>query len=269
MSELKRRVEKFWDESSCGEVYASGKDLNGYYQSHSVARYQLEPYIFDFAKFNEGKDRDVLEIGVGMGADHVKWAASLPRQLTGIDLTPRAIEHTKKRLAVYDLGSDLNVGDAENLNFEDGSFDIVYSWGVIHHSPDTPKAINEIYRVLKVGGIARVMVYHKYSLTGYMLWIKYALLKLKPFLSLEAIYRDHLESPGTKAYTVNEAKKMFNQFSACDIRVQLSFGDLLQGAVGQRHKSMALSLAKKIWPRCLIKKLFKNHGIMLLIEVKK
>ena len=70
----------------------------------------------------------------------------------GIDLTARAIEITKKRLSFYDLSSNLKVGDAENLEFSDNSFDFIYSWGVIHHSPDTQKAVDEIYRVLKPGG---------------------------------------------------------------------------------------------------------------------
>ena len=63
-----------------------------------------------------------------MGADHMEWARSRPRSLTSIDLTPRAIEHTRKRLAIYGLESDLHLGDAERLNFDDASFDLVYSW---------------------------------------------------------------------------------------------------------------------------------------------
>ena len=101
--DLKARVSDFWDEGSCGEVYAVGRSERDNYESHSRARYELEPYLRDFAGFHEGRDRDVLEIGVGMGADHVQWARSQPRSLAGIDLTPRAIEHTGKRLAIYAL----------------------------------------------------------------------------------------------------------------------------------------------------------------------
>ena len=93
----------------------------------------------------------VLEIGVGLGADHHQFAAA-GAELFGIDLTERAIAHTQHRLTVFGLKSDLAVGDAENLNFPDESFDKVYSWGVLHHSPDTPKAIAEVWRVLKRGG---------------------------------------------------------------------------------------------------------------------
>src|SRR6185437_8873642 len=119
------------------------------------ARYSIEPYIADFAQFATARGRDVLEVGVGIGADHAEWARNGPRTLTGIDLTPRAIDHTQARLAILDRQSRLLVGDAENLPFPGESFDIVYSWGVLHHSPDTISAIREVHRVLRRGGQAR------------------------------------------------------------------------------------------------------------------
>jgi SAM-dependent methyltransferase len=267
--DLKAQVSDFWDEKSCGEVYAAGESEWSYYESHMRARYKLEPYIFDFAKFPEGKGKDVLEIGVGMGADHVEWARSQPRSLTGIDLTPRAVAHTKKRINVYGLKSEVQVGDAENMLFDDSSFDVVYSWGVLHHSPNTSAAVREVYRVLRTGGTARIMIYHKYSLTGYMLWARYGLLRRRPFRSLEEIYAHHLESPGTKAYSVEETREIFRGFSKVCIRPQLSFGDLLKGAVGQRHGGTVLTIAKILWPRWLLKRLFTNHGLCLLIEARK
>jgi SAM-dependent methyltransferase len=268
-ADLKTQVRDFWDERSCGEVYATGQSERDYYESHSRARYELEPYLHDFARFYEGQGKDVLEIGVGMGADHIEWARSQPRSLTGIDLTPRAVEHTRKRLTLYGLKSEVFVGDAEKLPFDDASFDIVYSWGVLHHSPNTPEAINQVYRVLRPNGIARIMIYHKYSLIGYMLWARYGLLACRPFRSLSDIYANHLESPGTKAYSTQEARVMFGRFSQVSIRTQLSCGDLLQGAVGQRHGGMLLTIAKNLWPRWLLKRIFKSHGVELLIEARK
>lgn len=100
-SDLKGEVKDFWNEKSCGEIYATGKSEKEYYESVSKSRYALEPYIHDFAKFYEGKDKDVLEIGIGMGADHANWAKSKPKSLTGVDLTPRAIEHAKKKNFIW------------------------------------------------------------------------------------------------------------------------------------------------------------------------
>jgi ubiquinone/menaquinone biosynthesis C-methylase UbiE len=122
------------------------------------------------------------------------------------------VEHTRTRLSLFGLISNLSVGDAEALNFPDESFDIVYSWGVLHHSPDTPKAISEVFRVLKQGGGARIMIYHKWSMIGYMLWVLYALLRLRPWITLTEIYSKYLESPGTKAYSVGEARQLFSDF---------------------------------------------------------
>ncbi|MGE3316886.1 MAG: class I SAM-dependent methyltransferase [Planctomycetaceae bacterium] len=268
-TELKDSVRDFWNRSSCGEIYASGNGEFERFESHSAARYELEPYLPEFAKFPEGAGRDVLEIGVGMGADHVEWAKCGPRSLSGIDLTPRAIENTSARLALYGFESNLRVADAENLPFDDASFDIVYSWGVLHHSPDTPRAIREVFRVLKPGGTARVMIYHKYSPVGYMLWARYGLLRGKPFRSLDDVYFHHLESPGTKAYTVGQARQMFAGFSMVEARPLLCFGDLLEGEVGQRHRGPILSLAKKFYPRRIVKALFRNQGLFLLIEAVK
>ena len=266
---LKVQLRDYWQASPCGEIYGQGEELQERLERHRLERYRLEPYIFDFAKFEEGAGRDVLEIGVGMGADHLEWARNRPRSLTGVDLTPAAIAYTRSRLSQQGLTSDLRVGDAEALPFPDASFDIVYSWGVLHHSPDTPKAISEALRVLRPGGIARVMIYHTYSITGYMLWFRYALMQGRPFRSLTDIYSEHLESPGTKAYTKVEAAEMFRGVRSAAINVILGSGDLLEGSAGQRHQGALLTIAKRIWPRKLIRTFLPGHGLFLTIEAVK
>ncbi len=147
----KRQVYDFWNRASCGEdLYLAGGDCAAY-DAQAKARYRLEPYIREFAQFENTKGQRVLEIGVGLGADHQRFAEA-GAELYGIDLTERAVEHTCSRLALFGLRSTLSTGDAERLNFPDNSFDLVYSWGVLHHSPDTPRAIAEVHRVLRRGG---------------------------------------------------------------------------------------------------------------------
>ena len=97
---LKAEVLAFWNKASCGEAYAKGEGRH-YYDSHAHARYSLEPYIHDFARFAEVRGQEVLEIGVGMGADHVEFARNGPQRLCGVDLTPRAIDHVRRRLMIY------------------------------------------------------------------------------------------------------------------------------------------------------------------------
>tara|TARA_Y100001958_G_C20984784_1_gene374582 strand:+ start:17 stop:724 length:708 start_codon:yes stop_codon:yes gene_type:complete len=231
-------------------------------------RYELEPYIESFAEFDLSKDKKILEIGVGLGADHQMFAINRAN-LWGIDLTKRAIKKTKKRFKIFGLKSNLSVMDAEKTEFTDDFFDIIYSWGVIHHSPNTEKIVNEIYRILKPGCEAKIMIYHKWSIVGYMLWIKYALLKFKPWLPLSYIYSNYLESPGTKAYSIKEAKRLFYKFSDITIETKLTHGDLLESNVGQNHRGIHLKVAKLFWPRKLIKFILKKHGLYMLIKVKK
>ena len=98
------------------------------------------------------------------------------------------------------------------------------------------------------------MIYHTYSLLGLMLWHRYGLLAGHPRRCLADIYAHHLESPGTKAYTVAEARRMFAPFSRVDARSELSFGDLLQGAVGRRCGRALLGVARMLWPRWLLRR---------------
>jgi 2-polyprenyl-3-methyl-5-hydroxy-6-metoxy-1,4-benzoquinol methylase len=124
----KQQVHDFWNEAACGEnLYLQTTDREGYL-SQSAERYRLEPFILPFANFETWKGKKVLEVGVGLGADHQRFGEA-GANLYGIDLTERAVEHTRQRLALFGLSSALSVGDAEHLNFPDGSFDLVYSWG--------------------------------------------------------------------------------------------------------------------------------------------
>lgn len=265
----KAEVVAFWDARSCGEAYMRGDDARAALNIQATTRYNLEHYIPGFACFEEGRGLDVLEVGVGMGADHLEWARARPSSLSGVDISPRAITHTHTRFALWGEQTLLSVADAETLPFADESFDIVYSWGVIHHSPDTESAVAEIYRVLRPGGRAKIMIYHRSSLVGYMLWLRYGLLAGCPRTPLTAIYAQRVESPGTKAYSVAEAEALFRGFGDVCVRAQLSFGDLLDGAVGQKHEGRLLELAKRFWPRRLLQRIAKNRGLYLLIDAEK
>lgn len=264
----KKQVRDFWNEASCGEALLLPQNDQAGYEEQAKARYALEPYILEFARFNVTSGQMVLEIGVGLGADHQQFAQA-GAELWGIDLTERAIEHTQRRMQAFGLSSNLAVGDAENLEFEDGKFDLVYSWGVLHHSPNTPKAVAEVLRVTKPGGRARIMIYHTWSMVGLMLWLRYALLRLRPWTSMAEIYARYLESPGTKAYSITEARKLFAAFGDVKIQTVLTHGDLLESGAGQRHQGGLLNIARRIWPRPLIRRFFPGAGLFMLIEAVK
>ncbi len=242
----KKAVHDFWESASCGESLYLKEQTKEYYLKQSEIRYNLEPFIADFADFQRYDKEKVLEIGIGLGADHHNFAKA-GAILYGIDLTERAVCHTRKRFELFSLSSELIVHDAEELPFDDEKFDLVYSWGVLHHTPDTKKSVDEVLRVLKPDGEAKIMIYHKYSFVGYMLWLRYALLRLKPLTSLKKIYSQYLESPGTKAYSIREAEKLFRNFKDVEIKTVLTHGDLLTSQAGQRHKGLLLSIARLLW----------------------
>jgi SAM-dependent methyltransferase len=117
--------------------------------------------------------KDVLEIGCGSGV-HARLLADARARLIAVDLTPTAIAMTQRRLELHGLEGTVLEADAEALPFEDASFDFVWSWGVIHHSSDTRRALSEIARVLRPGGRLALMVYHRNSIT---FWINYVLIR--------------------------------------------------------------------------------------------
>ena len=147
----KQQVRDFWNQASSGKtLFLTYVDKAGYMRQ-AEARYAHEgKMIFNLAGFDRSKGLMVLEVGVGLGADHQQFAEA-GAELFGIELTERAIDHTQRRFATFNLKSNLGIGVTENLEFADMVFDQVYSWGVLHHSSDTPTAISEVWRVLKVG----------------------------------------------------------------------------------------------------------------------
>lgn len=118
--------------------------------------------------FDSLRDKDVLEIGVGNGS-HAQLLSSAAQSYTGIDLTDYAVRSTTERLRCFGLNKPTTRiirMDAERMEFADNSFDFIWSWGVIHHSANTKKILQEMHRVLKPGGQAITMVYHR-NLWGY------------------------------------------------------------------------------------------------------
>lgn len=259
---LKEEVREFWNADPCGSRYLGDR---ADFEAHARARYQLEPYIHEFAGFARSRGQRVLEIGVGMGADYLEWLRA-GAQATGVDISGISLEQAKRRCEMAGYAADLRVSDAEHLPFPDDTFDIVYSYGVMHHSPDTPQCIREAQRVLKPGGTLRIMIYHHPSLTGIMLWLRYGILRGK---SLRRSVHDHLESPGTKSYTREEARAMLEGFEQIGLRQAFSPGDLLLNEPSARFKGLAYGIIWRVYPRFLVHRFGAKLGLFLLISACK
>ena len=224
---LKGEVKNYWEQEPCGSgVAQSAKYTKEYFDEIEEHRYRVEPFIHRFAQFTRYRGKKVLEVGVGAGTDHLQFARA-GALLSGIDLTEAAVAMVTKRLALEGLTSDLRCADAEHLPFEDGSFDLVYSWGVLHHTPDTEKALAEVHRVCKPGGKVCVMLYHSASLLGLKLWFVKGPMKFKPFRSVKDVIYHNMESIGTRAYTRREAGNMFEKLRHVRVTPILTSYDLV------------------------------------------
>lgn len=124
------------------------------------------PFV-ELMQLGEVSGKRVLEIGCGMGY-HSELLLRAGARLTSVDLSPTSVEATRKRLALKGLEGDVREMDAEHLEFPDEQFDLVWSWGVIHHSASTGRALKEIHRVLKPGGEVRLMVYNLDGIQAYI-----------------------------------------------------------------------------------------------------
>ncbi len=270
---LKALVRAHWEEEPCGTRFGDSENRLEFFNSISRQRYEVEPYIAGFAEFEKFSGKRVLEIGVGAGSDFENWLKN-GSAAVGIDLTTAAIDLTRERLLLKgyaDSQFTLKVGDAENLDFDDNSFDLVYAYGVIHHSPDTEKCLQEMFRVLKRGGAAKIMVYSAFSVTGMLLWIRYALLTGRPFQSQRAVIYKFLESPGTKSFSSAEFAEILERygFETIYIRKQLSVGDLLNMPQSKKYDNSFYRIIWKMYPRRLIKLFGNTFGLFLLCEARK
>lgn len=213
---LNEQVRAYWEQEPCG----TGPTITGeavtntieYFDRIEEYRYAVEPFIHSVAQFTRWHGKKMLEVGVGAGTDHLQWARA-GAECHGVDLTEAAIQTTRKRLELYGLESSLQRIDAEALPFPDNHFDLVYSWGVIHHSSQPAQIIQEIRRVLRPGGTFIGMMYRRPSGYAFKLWVKFALLKGRPTRSAADVVWHHTESIGTKTYTVPELQSMFSRFA--------------------------------------------------------
>src|SRR5437899_6789299 len=161
----KQRAREQWSKDPAGAVYGAKHEVGTREFFYEVERHRYQeyaPWMPALMGFDQFAGQRLLEVGCGMGTDLLQFARG-GAKVTGVDLTPRSIEISRRHLLVYDQCGDFAITDAERLPFADESFDVVYSNGVLHHTPDTAGAVREIHRVLTPGGLARVMLYHRRS----------------------------------------------------------------------------------------------------------
>ena len=162
----KRRTRAQWNRTPCGTgdfLAEVDKDSLDYFDEIRRNRYEVtDTWMLREIPFAEAEGKRLLEIGHGIGTDLLTFAEA-GAEVHGVDLTEEHHRLAKRNFEVHGLPVDLRLGDAAKLDFRDAYFDVVYSFGVLHHTPDTVRCIGEAYRVLKPGGLFILGMYRRYS----------------------------------------------------------------------------------------------------------
>lgn len=263
----KQRAREQWGHDPAGAAYGREYEFatREFFDAVERHRYsEYAPWMPEVMGFNDFADARLLEVGCGMGTDLLQFARGGAR-VTGVDLTPRSIEITRKHFELYDQTGDFAITDGEELPFAGESFDVVYSNGVLHHTPNTAEAVGEIHRVLRPGGLARVMLYHR---TSWNYWFEIIL--HRGFLrgqmlrgqNAEEIMSRYIEisegggRPLVKVYSRREARQLFSMFREVKTEVeQLT-----------RREFYFLG---RLLPEKLFRRLEKNLGWNVIISARK
>ena len=267
MTNDKQRAREQWGKDPAGAVYGSEHEFGTreFFDEVEHHRYQeYAPWMPAVMGFNEFASAQLLEVGCGMGTDLLQFARGGAR-VTGIDLTPRSIEISRRHLALYDQKGDFAIADCERLPFAEASFDVVYSNGVLHHTADTGGAVRELHRVLRPGGQARVMLYHRSS-WAYLsqVVLRYGILHGEflrgnssgEIMSKYVEFNEGGGRPLVKAYNRKEARELFSIFREVKIQVeQLTRGEFY--------------FLAKLMPENLFRHLRRSLGWNLIISAQK
>ena len=287
-------IRQFWNENPVGSNFVTYAEDKSFYDKYDEFRYRTEGHILEELDSIDFAGKKTLEIGLGQGADSLQLI-NRGADYYGIDLTEESVRRVKERFRLFEKKySDVRVANAEHIPYEDNSFDIVYSHGVIHHSPRMAAIVNEIYRVLRPGGRAIVMVYHRNSFNyyvsiGFLRRTGLLLMKVFPFLakpvsrltgeSVDRINRHkyHLKKEGWKyfqmknflhrstygpdniyssVWTDRSVRKLFGAFSAVSTNVHF---------LNERH----LLGAQHLLPRGMKKAMARRYGWHLWIKATK
>jgi SAM-dependent methyltransferase len=231
LAEEKLRARAQWGADPCGAVHGQEFDFGSREFFDEVERHrytEYAPWMREVMGFDQFPGAHLLEIGCGMGTDLLQFARG-GAIVTGADLTPRSVETSRHRFRLYDQPGTFVLADGEHLPFTDESFDVVYSNGVLHHTPDTAGAMREVYRILRPGGTAKVMLYYRHSLNYWAeMFLRRGVLggefvrgnSMSDVMSKWVEYNEHGGRPLVKVYSRPEARKLFTDFSEVKIDVR-------------------------------------------------
>jgi len=219
------KVREYWNKRPCN-VKHSDKPVGTkeFFDEVEIKKYRVEPHIPGFARFETWKGKKVLEVGCGMATDGVNFARA-GADYYGIDLTDEGIKLAKKRFALFGLKGHLQTCNAEELAScfdQDIKFDLIYSFGVIHHSPHPEVIVGEMKKLLKPGGSLKLMVYSKISFKLFWVMKETEIWDFSKADGLIAKYSEaQVGSPVTYTYTFDELAELIGP----DFKIQEMYKD--------------------------------------------
>jgi 2-polyprenyl-3-methyl-5-hydroxy-6-metoxy-1,4-benzoquinol methylase len=223
-------VQRYWDARPCN-IRHSAKEVGSkeYFDEVEARKYLVEPHIPAFAEFDRWRGKRVLEVGCGIGTDSINFARA-GALLTAVDLSAESLRIARERADLMGVADriDFRQANAEELTsvVDDGPYDLVYSFGVIHHTPDPEAALAEIHKVIAPGGTLKLMVYHRRSWKAF--WIL-AGQERGRFWRADELIAKHSEAqtgcPVTFTYTRAEGRELVerNGFAVTNLRVDHVF----------------------------------------------
>jgi ubiquinone/menaquinone biosynthesis C-methylase UbiE len=213
--DVKEKTQSVWGAAPAGAIYAKSltPGTKEFFEETAKLRNGHEMrFLAELIPFESFRGKRVLELGCGVGYD----AVELLRHgaiYTGIDITPENIDRCKSHAALYGYSPKVLQGDAERLSFADNSFDIVFSNGVLHHTPDIMKSFKEARRVLTSGGEFWVIVYHKHSAFYWLTLFLFG--HLLSFGFLKRTFQDRL---AMIEYTTSAERPLVRVYSRREVR---------------------------------------------------
>ncbi|MBL1173950.1 class I SAM-dependent methyltransferase [Pantanalinema sp. GBBB05] len=223
-----QHVQNYWNSRPCN-IRHSTKPVGSreYFDEVEARKHFVEPHIPGFAEFDRWQGKKVLEIGSGIGTAMINFARS-GAQVTAVDLSDKSLELAKQRAQVYGLEDQISFyqANAEELSqyVPIDTYDLVYSFGVIHHTPHPERVIDQIRQYVKPGSTVKIMVYYRYSWKVLWILLTYGKGQFWRLNELVATYSEAQEGcPVTYIYSKPEAKALLNGFEIVDMQVDHIF----------------------------------------------